>query len=104
MELSPSLLYDLLGEPGEIPSYPLDLIDRRGTTRIIFQYLLSTIANLYQKSFNDLVSIMTGADTLSGWDVLVSYDEHQINALLAERLSSIGDLNTLKWEKVTTLE
>ena len=45
----------------------------------------------------DLVKEMKGKDTLNGWDVLVSYDEAQINRLLSIRSASITALSDLQF-------
>ena len=39
----------------------------------------------YQKLLPELIGDMSGRDTLSGWDVLVSYQEDKINGMLASR-------------------
>jgi hypothetical protein len=36
-------------------------------------------------SYKTLVDEMTGSDTTNGWDVVVAYDENQINKLLASK-------------------
>jgi hypothetical protein len=40
----------------------------------------------------ELVSQMTGKDTLNGWDVLVSYNEAQVNKLLDKRAQALQAL------------
>lgn len=40
-------------------------------------------------SLIDLTGMMKGKDCLSGWDVLVAYNQTQLNALLAERASKL---------------
>lgn len=42
----------------------------------------------------ELVKQMVGKNTLNGWDVLVSYNEDQINELLSMRSKSIKGLLT----------
>lgn len=49
------------------------------------------------QSFDDLVTSMKGKDTLSDWDVLVSYSIVQINILLAERAEQLGLHKALHW-------
>ncbi|KAF5964366.1 hypothetical protein FBULB1_12839 [Fusarium bulbicola] len=48
--------------------------------------------------FEELVEAMKGEDTLSGWDVLVSYNESQLNALLAERARTLNFTMPDTWE------
>ncbi|KAF5544644.1 hypothetical protein FMEXI_6473 [Fusarium mexicanum] len=48
--------------------------------------------------FEELVEAMKGEDTLSGWDVLVSYNEAQLNALLAERARTLNFTVPNTWE------
>ncbi|KAL6718462.1 hypothetical protein ACLMJK_004553 [Lecanora helva] len=50
-----------------------------------------------QLQTKDLVSAMSGKDTLNGWDVLVSYDEAQINNLLSIRADSVTALSNLQF-------
>lgn len=60
----------------------------------------------FTRSFDDgpdgLVSLMNGRDTLSGWDVLVSYSGVQLNALLAERAAALKLNSPLTWEAVSS--
>ena len=42
-----------------------------------------------------LVTVMTGEDTLLGWDVLVSYDEQHINDLLLIQANANNELETI---------
>ncbi|KAJ5359332.1 uncharacterized protein N7496_011745 [Penicillium cataractarum] len=51
----------------------------------------------YQLAYTDLINEMSGKDTLSGWDCLVSYNEDQVNQMLADRASKLGLLEPLKW-------
>lgn len=48
-----------------------------------------------QVSTTDLVKQMSGRDTLNGWDVLISYDEAQINSLLNLRAETITTLKNM---------
>lgn len=50
--------------------------------------------------FNDLVGAMKGQDSLSGWDVLVSYHEDQLNKLLAERAKTLNLTSPDAWEAI----
>ena len=50
-----------------------------------------------QLQTKDLVNEMKGKDTINGWDVLVSYDEAQINRLLSIRSASITALSDLQF-------
>ncbi|KKY25178.1 hypothetical protein UCRPC4_g01984 [Phaeomoniella chlamydospora] len=43
----------------------------------------------FQRNFSELVEKMKKQDTLNGWDVLVTYDETQVNAALAERFAAL---------------
>ncbi|CAK7229216.1 hypothetical protein SCUCBS95973_007146 [Sporothrix curviconia] len=60
----------------------------------------------FERAFNDgpngLVSLMKGQDTLSGWDVLMSYSTVQLNALLAERAAALKIDTPTSWEAVST--
>ena len=56
----------------------------------------------YQQNLPTLVTEMAGKDTLCGWDVLVSYNENQINSLLQARASDIGMLRPLTWNVSVT--
>ncbi|GKT82048.1 hypothetical protein ColTof4_14471 [Colletotrichum tofieldiae] len=55
-----------------------------------------TDANL-QSTFNGLVAAMKGVDSLSGWDMLVSYNVVQLNALLAQRAAQLGFETLVNW-------
>ena len=48
-------------------------------------------------NLTDLASSMKGKDTLSGWDVLVSYNEVQLNALLEIRAQALSFEAPLSW-------
>jgi hypothetical protein len=48
-----------------------------------------------QVTTTELVRQMSGKDTLNGWDVLVSYDEAQINVLLNLRAETITTLTNI---------
>jgi len=48
-------------------------------------------------NLTDLASSMKGKDTLSGWDVLVSYNEVQLNTLLEIRAQALGFEAPLSW-------
>jgi hypothetical protein len=45
--------------------------------------------------YSSLESQMEGADTLNGFDVLVSYNQDEINALLATRAKAIPGTTNL---------
>ncbi|KAL2063763.1 hypothetical protein VTL71DRAFT_5568 [Oculimacula yallundae] len=46
----------------------------------------------------DLVEQMKGKNTLNGWDVLVSYNEKQINDLLKVRTETVGTLSKMAFQ------
>ncbi|KAJ2966141.1 hypothetical protein NQ176_g10287 [Zarea fungicola] len=47
-----------------------------------------------------LVGLMKGKDSLSGWDVLVSYDNVQLNALLADRARELNLGSPDTWDAI----
>lgn len=53
-------------------------------------------------SLVDLETDMHGRDTLVGFDVLVSYNENDLNAMLAERASEITEVLSMPTFEVTT--
>jgi hypothetical protein len=51
-----------------------------------------------QLQTTDLVKQMSGKNTLNGWDVLVSYNEDQINSLLSLRAKTVTALANLTFD------
>ncbi|EWY79788.1 hypothetical protein FOYG_17078 [Fusarium oxysporum NRRL 32931] len=51
----------------------------------------------YQKKLVNLIGDMTGRNSLSDWDVLVSYQETKINSLLAERAAKLGITDSMSF-------
>lgn len=53
-------------------------------------------------AFPELVKRMEGRDTLNQWDVLVSYDEDTVNALLKARAQQTGLFQQITLPPVVT--
>jgi hypothetical protein len=57
--------------------------------------LLLTTKMATQLAYPDLVKAMVGKDTLSGWDVLVTYDENKVNDLLKTRAQMFSGVTNM---------
>jgi len=57
--------------------------------------LLLTTKMATQLAYPDLVKAMVGKDTLSGWDVLVTYDENKVNDLLKARAQTFSGVTNM---------